>query len=32
MESSTENKGASLDLSNDEAIVLLEWLAKFNQE
>jgi hypothetical protein len=29
---STGDKYVSINLSNDEAIVLLEWLTKFNQQ
>jgi hypothetical protein len=32
MESTKVNKGVSLNLSDDEALVLLEWLSKFNEE
>lgn len=32
MESNKVNKGVSLNLSDDEALVLLEWLSKFNEE
>jgi hypothetical protein len=32
MESTKVNKGVSLNPRNDEALVLLEWLSKFNEE
>lgn len=32
MEAIKANKGVPLNLSNDEALVLLEWLSKFNEE
>lgn len=32
MEAIKDNKSVSLKLSSDEALVLLEWLTKFNQK
>lgn len=31
MESSKKNDKISLDLSNDEALILFEWLCRFNE-
>jgi hypothetical protein len=32
MESTKENNGICINLTEDEALVLLEWLSKFNRE
>jgi hypothetical protein len=32
MESTKGNRNVSLNLSDDEALVLLEWLSRFNEE
>ena len=32
MESKKENSGISINLSNEEALVLLDWITRFNED